>query len=90
MLFMVIEHFRNDDPQPVQERFQRQGRMLPYGLDFLASWIDPERARCYQLMEATDLEKVRLWTRAWEDLVDFEIVPVLTSQDYWAQRGKSP
>jgi hypothetical protein len=90
MLFMVIEHFRNDDLQPVQERFQRQGRMLPEGVDYLASWIDPAKARCYQLMEAPNLEEVRLWTQFWEDLVDFEIVPVLTSQDYWAQRGQSP
>jgi hypothetical protein len=41
-------------------------------------------------MEAPDLEKVYLWTRSWEDLVDFEIVAVLTSQDYWAQRAQSP
>jgi hypothetical protein len=64
--------------------------MLPEGVNYLASWIDPERARCYQLMEAPDLEKVYLWTRSWEDLVDFEIVAVLTSQDYWAQRAQSP
>jgi hypothetical protein len=89
MLFMVIEHFRNDDPQPIQQRFQLQGRMLPEGVIYHTSWIDPEKARCYQLMEAPNLEKVRLWTQAWDDLVDFEIVPVLTSQDYWAQRGQT-
>jgi hypothetical protein len=33
---------------------------------------------------APDLDKVRLWTLSWEDLVKFEIVPVLTSPDYWA------
>jgi Protein of unknown function (DUF3303) len=89
MLFMVIEQFRNNDPNPVRERFLRDGRMLPEGVVYHASWVEPTRARCYQLVEAPDLEKVRLWTQSWEDLVEFEIVPVLTSQDYWAQHGKT-
>jgi Protein of unknown function (DUF3303) len=89
MLFMVIEQFRNHDPNPVHERFLRDGRMLPDGVTYHASWVDPAQTRCYQLMEAPDLDKVRLWTKSWDDLVDFEIVPVLTSQDYWAQHGHS-
>jgi len=89
MLFMVIEQFRNHDPNPVRERFLRDGRMLPEGVIYQASWVNPAQARCYQLMEAPDVEKVRLWTKSWDDLVDFEIVPVLTSQDYWTQHGGS-
>jgi Protein of unknown function (DUF3303) len=87
MLFMVIEQFRNNDPNPVRERFLRDGRMLPEGVVYHASWVDPVRARCYQLMEAPDLDKVRLWTQSWEDLVEFEIVPVLTSQEFWPRFG---
>jgi Protein of unknown function (DUF3303) len=89
MLFMVIEQFRNNDPNPVRERFLKQGRMLPEGLVYHASWIDPQRARCYQLMEAPDLDKVRLWTQEWDDIVDFEIVPVETSQEFWARMEES-
>ena len=84
MLFMVIEHFRNNDPNPVRERFLRDGRMLPEGVVYHASWVDAQRARCYQLMEAPDIAKVRQWTEAWDDIVDFEIVPVQTSQEFWA------
>jgi hypothetical protein len=85
MLFLVIEQFRDNNPNPVRERFLRDGRMLPEGVVYHASWVDPPRARCYQIMEAPDLDQLRLWTNSWEDLVDFEIVPVLTSQDYWAK-----
>jgi len=85
MLFMVIEHFRNNDPRPIRERFLREGRMLSEAVVYHASWVDPERARCYQLMEAPALEAIQLWTKGWADLVEFEIVPVLTSQDYWAK-----
>ncbi len=88
MLFMVIEQFRNNDPQPVRERFQQKGRMLPEGVLYHASWIEPSGARCYQLMEAPDVDKVRQWTQAWDDIIDFEIVPVLTSQDFWERHGQ--
>jgi hypothetical protein len=88
MLFMVIEQFRDNDPNPVRERFLQKGRMLPEGVVYHASWIDPQNARCYQLMEAPDLDKVRQWTQAWDDIVDFEIVPVLTSQEFWERHGQ--
>lgn len=84
MLFMVIEHFRNADPLPVRERFTREGRMLPDNVTYRASWVDPAKARCFQLMEAPESDAIQLWTSQWEDLVDFEIVPVVPSQEYWA------
>lgn len=83
MLFMVIETFR--DTRLVGERFERDGRMLPEGVTYHASWIDPARSRCFQVMEAQDQESLAVWVRRWEDLMDFEIVPVLTSRDFWSQ-----
>ena len=87
MLFMVIEHFKNGDPKPIRERFIREGRMLPEGVVYQASWIDPANARCFQIMEANDVTMLDAWTRRWSDLVDFEIVPVMASQEYWANMG---
>ena len=87
MLFMVIEQFKNEDPKPIRERFFREGRMLPEGVVYHASWIDPANARCFQIMEAKNLEALDAWAGRWSDLVDFEIVPVTASQDYWAKIG---
>jgi hypothetical protein len=84
MLFMVIENFRNGDPKAVGDRFKRTGRMLPAGVLYYTSWIDPENARCFQVMEAPDRESLEPWIAAWNDLVDFEVVPVQTSAEYWA------
>ena len=84
MLFMVIERFKNKDPKPIGERFKRAGRMMPEGVVYHASWIDPVTARCFQLMETDSVEKLEQWASHWADLADFEIVPVLTSQAYWA------
>jgi hypothetical protein len=84
MLFMVIEEFRNRDPLPVRTRFRDRGRMLPDGVTYLASWIDPSRARCFQVMEADDAAALQPWLDAWSDIVAFEVIPVLASAAYWA------
>lgn len=84
MLFMVIERFKDGDPKPIGERFRRDGRMLPDGVVYQASWVDPAAARCFQIMEAPSLESLNEWVQRWNDLVDLEIVPVLTSAEYWA------
>jgi len=88
MLFMVIERFRQGDPKAVGERFQTQGRMLPEGVAYQASWMDLSGTRCYQLMEAASAHALSQWTRNWDDLVEFEIVPVLSSADYWARTAR--
>ena len=84
MLFMVIERFKQGDAQPIGERFLRSGRMLPEGVTYLASWVEAKGGVCYQIMEAENPEALRAWASRWDDLIDFEIVPVVTSADFWA------
>ena len=86
MLFMVIERFKHCDPNPIGERFRTSGRMLPEGVAYHASWVDPAGARCFQLMEAAQPELLDAWISRWNDLVEFEIVPVMASTDFWATR----
>jgi hypothetical protein len=89
MLFMVIESFKGGNPGPIGERFRREGRMLPDGVVYHTSWMDASGARCFQIMEASSRESLSAWTQRWDDLVSFEIVPVLTSEEYWATRASS-
>jgi len=81
MLFMVVERFRNRDAEPVYRRLREQGRMMPAGLRYLGSWIETNFDRCFQLMECDDERLFADWTANWSDLMDFEIVPVTTSQE---------
>jgi Protein of unknown function (DUF3303) len=37
-------------------------------------------------MEASDPEALDAWVNCWKDLVDFEIVPVVTSAEFWSKR----
>lgn len=83
---MVIEHFNEQKMAAMSERFQTRGRMLPAEVNYQASWIEETGARCFQVMDAPSEDALHEWTRRWEDLVEFEIVPVLTSADYWATR----
>jgi Protein of unknown function (DUF3303) len=85
MLFMVIERFKKDDTKAIGERFAREGRMLPPGVTYHVSWVDAARGRCFQIMEAERAELLEEWVRHWEDLVEFEIVPVVTSAEFWAK-----
>jgi hypothetical protein len=36
-------------------------------------------------MEAPSIESLNPWVSCWNDLVDFEIIPVLTSTNYWSR-----
>jgi hypothetical protein len=85
MLFMVIERFKHGDARAVGERFQRSGRRLSEGVTYHASWVDSGGNRCFRIMEAARLELLNTWVSRWDDLIDFEIVPVLTSADFWAK-----
>ena len=77
MLFMVIEKFRNQNPLPIYERLHTSGRMMPEGLTYIDSWIEPGFGRVFQLMETDDLTTVQQWIASWHDLMEFEIVPVV-------------
>jgi hypothetical protein len=76
MLYMVIEHFK--DAKAVYDRFEKCGRMLPEGLRYINSWTESNFARCFQVMECDDPSIFNQWTVHWDDLIDFEIVPVMT------------
>jgi hypothetical protein len=81
MLCMIVEHFRDGDAVPVYRRFRDQGRLAPEGLRYVASWVTDDYRRCFQIMECEDRQLLAQWTARWEDLIDFEIIPVVTSAE---------
>ena len=82
MLFMVIERFREDDMVPIYKRARDEGRLMPEGLNYLGSWVEPNFSRCFQLMECDDLRLLQGWVLQWRGAgVTFEIVPVVRSEE---------
>jgi hypothetical protein len=82
MLFMIIERFKDDDMIPVYKRLRDAGRVLPEGLKYIDSWIEPNFGRCFQLMECDDARLLQQWVLQWRGTgATFEIVPVVPSKD---------
>jgi len=81
MLFFVVENFRDGDAVPVYRRFRDQGRLAPSGVSYVSSWVTPDLHRCFQVMECDSRASLDAWIARWADLVDFEVTPVITSQE---------
>lgn len=77
----MIENFRNGDAVPVYRRFRERGRLAPEGVAYVSSWVTDRMDRCYQLMETEDLTLLDQWMANWNDLVDFEVHPVISSKE---------
>jgi hypothetical protein len=81
MTYMVVEHFRGGDALPAYRRFRDRGRLAPEGLRYVASWVTNDFRRCFQIMECEDPRLLAEWTARWEDLVEFEVIPVMSSAE---------
>jgi hypothetical protein len=81
MLYMVLEKFNEGAAPEIYRRARLQGRLLPQGLTYVSSWVDLEFSRCFQLMETDDVSLCELWIRQWNDLAQFEVIPVRTSAE---------
>jgi Protein of unknown function (DUF3303) len=81
MLFMVVERFKDGKAKDIYRRFQEKGRMMPLGLRYIDSWVEVNFGRCFQLMECDDLRLFQQWVLEWEDLGEFEIIPVVSSKE---------
>lgn len=60
---------------------------MPDDVIYKASWMETSGSRCFQLMDAPDLQSLQEWIKNWDDLVEFEVVEVKTSADFWSGLG---
>lgn len=81
MHYMIIERFHPGKVKALYQRFAEKGRMLPEGVQYINSWINEAVTVCYQVMEAESTDKLLEWIRQWNDLADFEVVPVISSAE---------
>ncbi len=81
MQYMIVETFRGGQPQAVYARFRECGRLAPPGLRYVASWVSATGDRCFQVMECDERALLEQWMARWDDLVAFEVVPVISSAE---------
>ena len=79
MQYIVIERLK--DARAIYQRLRDRGRLMPDGLRYVDSWISEDLSRCFQLMEADSAELFEEWIANWSDLMDFEVVPTITSDE---------
>jgi hypothetical protein len=64
-----------------QRADNRQWSMAPEGLNYISSWVGHDLTTCYQVMQTADRGVLDQWMANWNDLVDFEVHPVITSAE---------
>ena len=74
--YMVVETFKPTCWALARGRFEQKRRLLPTGLNYLGSWSNRDRRLCYQLMETAQPKLFTLWFSRWDDLVEFDLVPL--------------
>lgn len=79
MLYMIIEKYK--DKEAVYKRFREKGRMMPEGVSYVNSWVSEDGNTCYQINEAQNEELLYEWSSNWNDVTDFEFIPVISSQE---------
>ncbi len=76
---MIVEHFIPGKARELYKRFEKHGRLLPKGVQYIDSWVDEEIEVCYQLMESESRAALDQWVENWKDLAHFRIVPLISS-----------
>jgi hypothetical protein len=78
---MVIENFHPGKVGAIYRRLVESGRHMPAGLGYVGSWITDDLTKCYQVMECSDPALLDEWISQWADLMDFEVLPVISSDE---------
>lgn len=79
--FLIIERSKPGKVRSFYERLGEQGRMLPLGVTYLESWVSKDLTRSFQLMEAEHRTQIEEWIGHWDDLADFEVLSVNSSEE---------
>ena len=83
---MVIEKYK--DKEAVYKRFREKGRMMPEGVSYVNSWVSKDGNLCYQINESKSEELLHQWAANWNDVTDFEFIPVISSQEMSEKMAK--
>jgi hypothetical protein len=55
--------------------------MAPEGLQYISSWVDDKLERWFQIMETSERDPLDHWIEKWNDIVEFELFPALSSNE---------
>ncbi|MCB0686265.1 MAG: DUF3303 family protein [Saprospiraceae bacterium] len=79
MTFLVIEKFNKDKIKLLYQRLEKEGRLMPEGIEYISSWIDIDITTCYQIVKGANIGQIQEWLTRWAGFAEFEIIPVIDS-----------
>jgi len=80
MHFVTIWSYAPEHRDAVTERFIETGAKPPAGVTMVARWHDIAGGRGVAICETDDPLAVTRWCRAWNDMLEFEIIPVISDE----------
>lgn len=81
MLYMITWTFAAGNTRAVNDRFLKTGGTPPEGAKMVGRWIRLDNGG-FALCETDDPLTVTKWLLDWNDLIDFEVHPVVTDEQY--------
>ncbi len=78
--YLLIERYKPGCEAAVYERLADKGRRMPAGTEYVASWVTADIRVCYQVVRCENRAQLDAFIACWQDLVDFEVIEVLTSE----------
>ena len=80
MLFMTIGTYDIDRRDEIIKRRLQKGRMTPKGMKVLGEWSTFGGCKMFILAELSDPQVALQSTVPWSDLMKFEIIPVMDTE----------
>lgn len=80
MLFHGSYVYATDERDAVHQRFRETGGPPPPGVKMVGRWHSVAGKGGFFLAETDDAVALARWLQDWSDLIDFEVVPVVTDE----------
>jgi hypothetical protein len=84
MLYQIIGTIPSENYKATMTRFLETGGPPPEGVKMLSRHVPLDAGRVFVLCEADDPLAVVKWANEWVDLGPYEIIPVVTGEDFAA------
>ena len=82
MLFHIAYEVSVEQRNASQKRFKETGAPPPDGVTMTGRWHSLGGRKGVAVVEASDPQAIASWIQDWNDVVTFEVTPVLTDEQF--------
>lgn len=82
MIFYITFEYDPRQRDAVHERFKQTGAPPPEGVSMTGRWHSVEGNRGFLVCESSRADSIARWLQEWTELINFEVTPVLTDEQF--------